>query len=179
VGDQIVLSVVGMPALSDTFAVRAGRMLELPDMQPIPLAGVLRGELRDYLTKQIGRFVINPTVEVHPLVRVAVLGAVSRPGYYAVRPDQLVSDALMAAGGPIKDANLDDTKIRRGTEEIWKGERLQTKMASGATVDEMGLRSGDEIVISERKKRDWGAIARNSAYVAGVLVSLYAGRGIF
>jgi competence protein ComEA len=42
----------------------------------------------------------------HPL-RVYVSGAVSRPDVYTLPPDSIVKDAMMAAGGPTENADLD------------------------------------------------------------------------
>jgi hypothetical protein len=179
VGDRIALRVANVPALTDTFPVRGGRVLELPDIGQIPLAGVLWSELTPYLVKQIGRYVVNPSVEAHPLIRVSVSGSVAKPGFYSVRPDMLVSDAIMSAGGPSPQANVDETTIRRNGKEIWKSKRLRQEMAAGATVDQLDLRAGDEINVAEQSKRDWGDWIRTGAYVAAVLVSLYGGSRIF
>ena len=51
-----------------------------------------------------------PSPQVTPtprLLRVYVSGAVLHPDVYALEPDSIVKDALMAAGGPAKDADLD------------------------------------------------------------------------
>src|SRR5687768_9525071 len=96
-GDRIALIVEGHPTLSDTLAVRSGRVISLPDLPEIPLVGVLRSELQAHLTREIGRFVRDPKVRVVPLMRVAVLGQVGRPGYYALPADALLSDAIMIA----------------------------------------------------------------------------------
>lgn len=174
VGDQIDLRVQGVAALTDTFTVREGRMLELPDIPPIPLAGVLRSELPSYLTTRIAKYVVNPVIEAHPFVRVGVLGAVAKPGYYAVRPDQIMSDALMAAGGPTAEADIRKTVIRRGGRDTdWKGKRMEQALASGQTLDAMDVRSGDELVIDQRVRRDWGQLTQTGVYVAAGLASLY------
>ena len=179
VGDRVVLRVTNVPALTDTFTVRGGRVLELPDIGQVPLNGVLWSELTPFLTKQIGRYIVNPAIEAHPLIRVAVSGAVAKPGFYAIRPDMLVSDAIMSAGGPSSIGNVDQTTIRRNGKEIWKAKPLREVIATGATVDQLDLRAGDEIYVAEQSKRDWGDWIRTGAYVAAVLISVYGGRRLF
>ena len=52
----------------------------------------------------------RPSPEVTPTphpFRVYVSGAVLRPDVYTLQPDSIVKDALMAAGGPAEDADLD------------------------------------------------------------------------
>jgi competence protein ComEA len=48
----------------------------------------------------------EPTPTVRP-ARVYVSGAVLRPDVYTLGPDSIVKDAILAAGGPTQDADLD------------------------------------------------------------------------
>jgi competence protein ComEA len=51
-----------------------------------------------------------PSSETTPAarpLRVYVSGAVSRPDVYTLPPDSIIKDAMMAAGGPTEDADLD------------------------------------------------------------------------
>src|SRR5207249_6695292 len=83
-GDRILLHVEGDSALSDTFTVVAGPALRLPEIGEISLAGVPRANLEAHLTRELGRFIKDPVVQARALIRVSVLGEVTRPGYYAV-----------------------------------------------------------------------------------------------
>src|SRR2546425_11897844 len=87
VGDRILLRVEGDSALSDTFTVVAGPALRLPVIGEISLAGVPRANLEAHLTRELGRFIKDPVVQARALIRVSVLGEVTRPGYYAVPID--------------------------------------------------------------------------------------------
>ena len=180
VGDAVVLSVVGVPQFSDTFPVRAGRILELPEVPPIALAGVLRSELPAHLRAQIGRYVINPTIDAHALVRVAVAGAVARPGFYEVRPDAPLSAALMHAGGLAREGDATKVSVRRAGRTVIPENTLRPYVAMGATLDDLNIRPGDELRIGERTRRNWLETARTLAYVVVVATGLWAGgRGIF
>jgi protein involved in polysaccharide export with SLBB domain len=180
VGDVIVLNVVGVAQFSDTFQVRAGRVLQLPEVAPIPLSGVLRSELQPHLQRQIGRYVINPTVEAHSLVRVAVAGAVQRPGFYEVRPDAPVSEAVMYAGGFARDGDATRMSVRRAGRTVIPESELRTFVATGATLDDINVRPGDELRVGERRRSNWLETARTLAYVAVVATGLWAGgRGLF
>jgi len=149
VGDRIALTVVGEPALTDTFTVREGQLLRLPNMTDIPLRGVLHAELEDSVKRDLARIIKEPNVRVTPLVRVAVLGQVSRPGYYSAAADELVSSMLMRAGGLGTNADLNKTEVRRGTQVLYTAKVLQTAMAQGETIDQLALRPGDQIVVGE------------------------------
>ena len=96
-GDRILLRVEGDSALSDTFTVVAGPALRLPIFGEISLAGVSRSDLEAHLTRELGRYIKNPVVQARALIRVSVLGEVTRPGFYAVPVDLVLPDALMLA----------------------------------------------------------------------------------
>ena len=150
VGDRIWLTVEDEAKLTDTFSVAPGRVLNLPDIGTIPLTGVLRSELTDYLTRRLSQYLRNPLVHTKSLIRVSVLGGVGKPGYYTVPTQSLVSDVLMEAGGPTTTAKLLDTRIERGKETLWGGEQLQQAIAQGRTLDALSLQAGDRIVVPEK-----------------------------
>lgn len=152
VGDRVVIQVFGAEKpVSDTFSVRAGRTLVLPDIPEISLGGVLRSELKQHLTTQIGRYVKDPTVRTIALVRLQVSGQVGRPGFYALPADVLLSDAIMAAGGPAQLADMAKSSVRRGSENVLSKDRFQTAVRNGSTLDQLNLRAGDELVIGQKR----------------------------
>ncbi|HEU4587691.1 MAG TPA: polysaccharide biosynthesis/export family protein [Gemmatimonadales bacterium] len=149
-GDRLVLRVPQEQALNDTFTVRTGRMLIIPNFQPIPMQGILRSEAQAYLTKQVARYIRNAEVEVEPLMRISLLGAVNRPGFYTIRADALASEAIMAGGGPSGTADIAKTSIRRNGQEVRSKEEVQAAFARGVSLDELNLQPGDEMVVGER-----------------------------
>ena len=172
-GDRIVLSVRGDSALTDTFTVQPGRTLRLPNLPELPLEGVLRSELQEYVTRHIARFVRDPVVEVRPLIRVGLLGEVDRPGYYFITTDGLVTDAIMLAGGPTREADVTKATVRRGTTVLWQPDQLREALIEGTTLDQLGLRSGDEIIIGERRRGRWENVLRTAGFVSGIALSIY------
>jgi protein involved in polysaccharide export with SLBB domain len=173
VGDRIVVSVSGDSMLSDTFTVRSGRTLHLPNLPPITLQGVLRSELQDYVTLQIGRQLRDPVVEAQPLIRLGLLGEVARPGYYFLTPDHLITDALMLAGGPTREADLTRTIVRRGATVRWERQELRTAVTDGTTLAQLDLHSGDEIIVGERRRRNWENVLRTAGLLSGIGLGIY------
>jgi hypothetical protein len=150
VGDRLVVTVEGEKALSDTFTVRAGQTLVLPDMAPLPLHGVLRSELQNKLQSHVSQYIRNPTATAEALIRIGILGSVARPGYYNVRADQPLGDMLGVAGGLAGDADLGKARILRDGNEFWPREEVRRAMASGKSLDVLGLQGGDEIQVGHR-----------------------------
>ena len=175
VGDRVVLVVPNDATLSDTFVVGAARTLQLGNFGTVSLQGVLRSELQARLRDALGRYFREPEVTATALIRLGVLGAVSRPGYYALSPDVVITDAVMQAGGPRSDAELGRTRVRRGTRELWNEADLRIAMRQGLTLDDMNLVAGDEIVIAARRQSPWTMIAQTTTVlvaVVGLAISL-------
>ncbi len=174
VGDRILLRVEGDSVLSDTFTVVAGPALRLPNVGEITLAGVRRADLEAYLTRELGLYIKDPVVQARALVRVSVVGEVTRPGYYAVPIDLVLADALMLAGGATKDARVEELRVVRGSSSLWSGDKLQTAIARGATLEDLGIRGGDRIQVPgqrdpESKWRVVGLIVTSLATAVGVV----------
>ena len=145
-GDRIALQVIGEPLLTDTFTVRDGPVLVLPDVGEIALAGVLRSEIETHLAAELGRFLRDPQVKADPLMHLGVIGAVGRPGFYDVAPTQPLDRVLMTAGGLVPDARIRDLRIERDGVVV-ESEDYQAALSNGHSVATLGLRSGDRIVV--------------------------------
>jgi protein involved in polysaccharide export with SLBB domain len=163
-GDRMVLAVEGESALTDTFLVRTGQVLALPQIpNEISVKGVLRSELDQHMTKEIARYIRNPRVDAVALMRVAVLGAVNQPGYYNVPAEMPLADVVMAAGGPAGDAALDKTVVKRSGSELYEREQVKRALARGESLDQMSVNSGDEIVVGRG-----GGLARALPYIGAL-----------
>src|SRR2546425_7693963 len=138
VGDRILLHVEGDSALTDTFTVVTGPALRLPNIGEVSLAGVQRGDIEAHLTRALGRYINDPVVQARALIRVSVVGEVTRPGFYAVPIDLVLADALMLAGGGTQDAPVERLQIMRGNASLWNGKPRPTAAAAGAAPDAPG-----------------------------------------
>jgi len=171
-GDRIVVAVRGEPAMTDTVTLGDSLMLRLAGMTGVPLAGALRAEAQDRIANAIAMYVRAPEVRVVTLVRVGLLGQVARPGYYQLSADVPMSDALMAAGGPTAAASPDRTIVRRNARVTLDAQAARSALVSGATLAQLDIRSGDEIVVAEKSQRSWGTAAQVLAAVSGIVVSV-------
>lgn len=172
VGDRVVVSVQGEPALTDTFTVREGLILRLPTLPDIKLAGVSRAGIQSRVASAVAEYYRNREVHAATLVRIAVLGQVLRPGYYELSVDATMSDAIMTAGGPTAAANADNIVVRRVGVTMYAPARVRELLAHGATVTDAGIRSGDEIFVEDRQRRDWATVAQIAATLSTVVLSV-------
>jgi protein involved in polysaccharide export with SLBB domain len=174
VGDRVMIRVEGDSALSDTFTVVTGPALQLPIIGAISLVGVRRADIQSHLTRELGRYFKDPIVEARALIRVSVMGEVTKPGFYAVPIDLVLADALMVAGGATQAARVDKLRVLRGSGSLLEGDRLQSAIARGATLEELGIRAGDRIQVPaqadrESKWRILGIIVGSLATAVGVI----------
>jgi hypothetical protein len=146
VGDQVAVQVVGEPTMSGSFLIAPGRLLIVPGVADIPLAGVLRSEIQDHLTREFSKYVRNPAVRAQAMIRLSMFGDIGRPGFYQIPADILASDAIMMAGGPPR-GGTSKTRIQRAGSEIVSGDEFQLAIREGVTLDQLNLQAGDEFVV--------------------------------
>jgi len=154
-GDRIVVRVDREAQLTDTFTVNAAGEIELPQLGPVPLRGVLRSELRERLQDHLARFLRQPVVQVRPLIRLLVEGDVVRPGFYVAAPEQPLADLITLAGGFTQRAKPLGMRVERGSTVLWSSEPLR-----------QALGSGDRVCVPQRRSGESGW------RIAGLLLSL-------
>jgi protein involved in polysaccharide export with SLBB domain len=165
-GDRVAIFVQGEPNLPDTVMVEPGPQITLPLFGSISLSGVLRSEIQEHLTRELGKIIHDPVVRAHGLMRLSIQGSVGRPGFYVVPADVLVTDVLMMAGGPAGDAKLDKLRIERGSQRILEGEVMQDALLQGRTLDQLNLQAGDQIYLPRKGASMWPGVLRYGLVIA-------------
>lgn len=103
-GDSIKISVFDVPELNVEVPVRQTGQIELPLVGIMQVVGKSESELLNDLTRKLGVFVRNPQVALsvssYGSQKVAVVGAVSKPGSYPLRKSSnSILELLAEAGG--------------------------------------------------------------------------------
>ena len=163
VGDRIALQVQG--ELSDTLVVNPGPSVVLENMGTISLAGVLRSELEDHLTRELAVYIRDPVVQANATVRIQMEGAVGTPGFYTFESDLLLSETIMSAGGPTTNANLEKIEIRRGQDLLMRDEEVSLSLQNGRSLDQLNMRGGDRIIVPTEGTSMWPEFIRWGAIV--------------
>jgi hypothetical protein len=174
VGDRVVVTMISDAVHRDTVVVRSGRILELPGMVVVPVAGVLRSELQERVSSEVLKYVKAQQIEVTPLMRVGVTGAVARPGYFAFASDVALTDVIMGAGGPTAIADVGKTTVLRQNQVFRTAHETSKAITSGLTLDQFGLSAGDEVVVAQRHDRSFGVILAAAGALASVLTLFVA-----
>jgi protein involved in polysaccharide export with SLBB domain len=174
VGDRIGLSFAGDSAARE-LTVREGVLVDFPyGVPPLSIAGVLRSELTETVLAHLRKYVRDPEVRLFPLQRVSVSGAVRAPGVYWVRRDLQISEVIMRAGGPDGGARLERAHVVREGRKVLDEKTFARVAREGRTIDEVGLRPGDDLRVPLRSQRNWTQLATYAFFGISALTALLA-----
>lgn len=123
-GDQISVNLFGAQTFNEVVPVDAQGNLFVPEVGPVPVAGVANKDLQRTVERQVSRvFTDNVQVYVNLLgaqtLGVFVTGAVAAPGRYAGLPtDSLLAFIDKAGGVDLQRGSFRDIKVLRGGQEV-------------------------------------------------------------
>jgi len=172
-GDRIVLVTRGDSSSVDTLTVESDRTVAFRKLPAIPLNGVLRSELHDYVSEQLRKYVKRDVVSTTPLVAVGVLGDVLHPGFYRVPLQITMGDLLMIAGGPLPQADLTRVRVRRGQMTIVDERASRDAMVRRLPLGDLGIEPGDEVVLTQPPQRNWILITQIVGVATGLALTLH------
>lgn len=149
-GDRVQISVIGDTTLSGTFVVRPDGTIVLPNINPINMRGVLRSEAEPFLTKEFSKYLRDPRVTAQSLIRLSISGEVVRPGFYDLAPESAGTDITISAGGLAAASDPQRIVIRRQGAVLYDKLEVRDFFVRGASLDQMGLQTGDEFSVGRR-----------------------------
>lgn len=157
-GDSLRVRVWREPDLSGVFMVDEHGDLTFPKLGRRSVLNVPIDSIRARVQREYAEFVRDASVEITPLYRVRVNGAVRNPGLFTVDPTMSVGDAIGLAGGVSPEG-------RNGVVELVRdGRRIATSISPSSRLVDLALRSGDELYVPERA---W--LTRNTGLLLGGL----------
>ena len=148
-GDVAKIVVWSHEELSGEFPVDENYDLFYPIVGAINVRQMSVAQLRERIIHELEQLFQRPFVVLVPLFRVAVLGEVMAPSLYSVDPTMTVFDIVAQAGGPTRDANQRKIQLVRGGQTIPLA--LDASALGRATLRELGVRSGDQIVVARKR----------------------------
>jgi polysaccharide export outer membrane protein len=160
-GDRLRVSIYREPELSREYLVPVDSMVDFPIIGRVNVARSAVNALTAELRTRYAVSLREPAIEVTPLRRVRVFGAVRAPGYYYADPTVSVAGSLLLAGGTTPEGNATRVQLLRN------GERRTVSRSGGAYRGDLPVASGDEISVPERS---W--VSRNTALLASVFTGV-------
>ena len=141
----------------------------------LPYIGIINTTDRDFSTikseiiTKYDSLYKKPDISVLALFRVNIHGEVRNPGYYYVTQNENLTGIIALAGGYTNAANLDNLYILRNEKEIELD--IESIIQEGNTALDIGLQSGDQIVVP---RSFWADPARLSLVVSVIAAVITA-----
>ena len=163
-GDMVKVQVWGHEELSGEFPVDENFDLFYPIIGAINVRSLTVPQFRERLTHELEQLFQHPFIVITPLFRVAVLGEVMRPSLYSVDPTMTIYDIIALAGGTTPSANQRKIELVRGGQEVRL--TLDAPAIGRATLRDLGVRSGDHIVVSRKRftREDLGLLLQAGTF---------------
>ena len=160
-GDSLRVRVWREPDLSGVFMVDEHGDVTFPRVGRRSVVNVPIDSIRARVQREYAEFVRDASVEITPLYRVRVNGAVRNPGLFTVDPTMSVGDAIGLAGGVSPEGRSGRVDLVRD------GRRVATSISPSSRLVELALRSGDELYVPERP---W--VSRNTPLLFGAVSAI-------
>jgi polysaccharide export outer membrane protein len=160
-GDVLRLRIWREPDLSGDFPIDESGSAILPRLGPMLVTGIPAVQLKQRLTSEYQKFLNNPSIEVTPLRRIAILGAVRNPGIYPIDPSITLGQAPSIAGGAIPDSKRNMIELRRN------GSVREVDLKKQPALAGLPLSSGDQVYIPERS---W--FSKNATWVVSTAIGV-------
>ena len=157
-GDVIRVEIWREEDLSGEFQVDEEGGVVLPLLGKKQVLGISPDDLRDQLSEEYAQYLVNSAVNVTLLRRIIVLGEVRVAGQYTVDATNSVADVIARAQGVTPGGNAEDIVLVRD------GRRLRTGITGMESLQEAGIRSGDQIIVG---RRSWAS--RNFSSMVGII----------
>jgi polysaccharide biosynthesis/export protein len=148
-GDVVRIDVWPNTDASGEFTIEESGYLNLPFLESVRAADVPLSELRAELRRRYAEAMRNPVVTVTPMFRVTVTGEVMRPGIQVITPSYSLFEVIGQAGGFRPQADAEKVRIVRAGQVIHY-DALRA-LETGEGMDAIQLRSGDHVVVPERR----------------------------
>src|SRR5690606_31716089 len=133
-------------------------MATLPRLGDVPISTWPPDAIRPRLTGMYAGFLRDPSVEGTLVRRVARYGSGLKRGPSPADPAMAVQAPLARAARAAPDGNRDHVELLRGDK------RLDTDLTLGSTVEQLRLRSGDQLFVPQRS---W--LSRNTWLVGSII----------
>lgn len=143
-GDVLRLRIWREPDLSGDFPVDQAGFVTLPRLGRYDIRDVPMDTLQTRLITAFSAYLRNPSIEVTPMRRYTVSGAVKNPGVYPVEATMTLGDVVALAGGASPDGKQGIVQVRRNGRQILGDLPQSTRLA------ETKMEPGDQLYVPQR-----------------------------
>ncbi len=155
-GDSFEVRVYGEKELSGKYRVAQDGTIDFPLIGRMEVAGKEATEVADEIRDKLrdGQILRDPQVSVliasYDSKRISVMGAVSKPGSFAMTTGLTLVEAIGLAGGFTDLAKEDDTVVTRQKDGRLHRFRVPARQVTEGRAEDFSLQAGDIIYVPER-----------------------------
>jgi len=144
-GDGILIDAFPDTAsfLNRSFPIDYNGMVDFPLIGKVKVTDMTIEQLETFIKTQFKSYLRYPNIKVKPVIRVSILGGVSRPGLYYVDYQNSLWEVIRMAGGTTLESGLKELHWERNRDEV-TGD-LIPYIQKGISLKDMGFRSGDQL----------------------------------
>ena len=162
-GDAVRLEVRDEPELAGEYLIDRDGQALLPIVGLVNVAGRSFEDVRREVREAYGRQVARAEVRLTPVLRIAVLGEVTRPGLVAADPTYTLADLIASAGG------LSPSADRNAIHLVRAGAPVVTLPVEELATSRIQVLPGDQVQVD---RRSW--IQENLSIFVGYGASVLA-----
>ncbi len=148
-GDEVKILLWGRVNANYNLVVDRNGNITVPQIGPIPVAGLTFEQMSKHLIKQAEQFVganIDVTMGALKSIQIFVLGDVKRAGAYTIGSFATITDALLIAGGPNGIGTMRNIQLRRKDKIITTFD-LYDLLLKGDKSKDTTLQPGDVVFV--------------------------------
>jgi polysaccharide biosynthesis/export protein len=148
-GDEVKILLWGRVNANYNLVVDRNGNITIPQVGPIPVAGLTFEQMSKHLIKQAEQFVganIDVTMGALKSMQIFVLGDVKRPGAYTIGSFATITDALLIAGGPAGIGTMRNIQLRRKDKVITTFDLYDLLLKGDKSKDTI-LQAGDVVFV--------------------------------
>ncbi len=138
--------------LTRNYPINPDGSIVMPIIGEVKVKGYTAYEVAQKVREEYQGFLNNPYVYVRPLIRLTLIGAFQKPGAYHVDPSGSLWSVVELGGGPSHDADIKRLNVQRGGSIVYRD--LLREFERGVSLEEVGVESGDQIVLPGRSSVD-------------------------
>jgi protein involved in polysaccharide export with SLBB domain len=156
--------------LSGDYKINSMGYIMLPLIGNVIVVGQDRVSLAKQLVELYSPYLKEPYITTMPLIRVTLMGTFNKPGSYRLSPESSLWELIEMAEGPSENCDLNSIRVERGGRVLLKN--LLEQFEKGHSLEEIGIRSGDQIIAKGKSNLGFREIM-NYSYFLMTAVSLY------
>jgi protein involved in polysaccharide export with SLBB domain len=146
--------------------------LQLGVFGEILVEGLTVREVTELLREKFRKYAKDLTIIITPMIRLVLKGEFGQAGMYRFSPNTSFWDVVAEAGGMSNSLVAENMYIMREGDIVYAD--FIESLSTGVSLDELGLKSGDEIIAPRINRISFSAIMRYINFAVSIILLYYA-----